>query len=428
MLNRKEPPIFHPIEGIPFLHPQRSELPNGVKVFLFDSGKQDIVRIQWVFDNSEFNSNKPFVNQAVAGLLLEGTSTFNSAQIAEKADFYGAFLFPEYSFDHTSLTLFCLNKHVDELLPLVYEILTDSIFPEKELTTYIRNNKQKMRVALERNNYIARKEFNYALFGDSRYGYNAEVSDYDEINRKDLIEDFKSKIIPKNCTLFISGKVSSILIKKIHHIFGTQWENTQEKKELKVHIPDSVTQNLIHIDKPQSLQSAIRIGIRSISRNHLDFPGFQVLNTVLGGYFGSRLMLNIREDKGYTYGISSGVGSMQYASFFTIASEVGSDVCAATLNEIEFEINRLKNELISDEELMLVKNYILGSLMGSLENVFSHTDKFKQTHFSGLTLDYYLYYTEVVNSISSEELRILANRYLDFDKMVKVVVGKRFHN
>lgn len=425
MLNRQEPPVFHPIEGIPFLHPQRSELPNGVNVFLFDSGKQDIVRIQWVFENSNFDSNKPFVNQAVAGLLLEGTSTFNSAQIAEKADFYGAFLFPEYSFDHTSLTLFCLNKHVEKLLPLVYEILTDSIFPEKELATYIRNNKQKMRVALERNNYIARKEFNYALFGDSRYGYNAQVNDYDEINHKDLIKDFKNKVIPKNCTLFISGKVNPTLIKNIHHTFGTQWESTKEKEELKLHIPDAVPQNLIHVDKPKSLQSAIRIGMRSISRDHPDFPGLQVLNTVLGGYFGSRLMLNIREDKGYTYGIGSGVGSMQYASFFTIASEVGSDVCAATLKEIEIEVNRLKNELISDEELMLVKNYILGSLMGSLENVFSHTDKFKQVLFSGLTLEYYLYYTEVVNTISAEELRVLANRYFDFDKMTKVIVGKK---
>lgn len=425
MLNRKEAPVFHPIEGIPFLHPQRSELPNGIKVFLFDSGKQDIVRIQWVFENSAFDTNKPFTNQALAGLLLEGTSKFNSAKIAETADYYGAFLFPEYSFDHTSLTLFCLNKHVDKLLPLVYEILTDSIFPEKELATYIRNNKQKMRIALERNNYVARKEFSHALFGDSRYGYNATVSDYDEINREDLLSDFKNKIIPKNCTLFISGKVDPTLLKNIHHNFGEQWKSTKNKLSLTLRIPDSVSSDFIHIDKPKSVQSAIRIGMRSISRDHIDYPGFQVLNTILGGYFGSRLMLNIREDKGYTYGIGSGVGSMQFTSFFTIASEVGSDVGQATLKEIEFEVNRLKNELINDEELMLVKNYLLGSLMGSLENVFSHTDKFKQVLFSGLTLDYYLYYTEVVNTISAEDLKVLANRYLNFDKMTKVVVGKQ---
>ena len=136
-------------------------------------------------------------------------------------------------------------------------------------------------------------------------------------------------------------------------------------------------------------------------------------------------MMNIREEKGYTYGIGSGIGVMEFASFYTIASEVGTDVCTATLTEIEKEIKLLNTELVGDEELTLVKNYILGSLMGSLENVFSHTDKYKQIYFSGLTLDYYLYYTEVVKNITAEDLKTLANRYLNYDKMTKVIVGKK---
>jgi predicted Zn-dependent peptidase len=357
-------------------------------------------------------------------MLLEGTSKFSSAQIAEKADFFGAFLYPEYSFDHTSLTLFSLNKHVEKLIPLVFDILTDSIFPEKELKTYVRNNKQRLRIALEKNDYVARKKFNSILFGDSRYGYDHQESDFNSIKRTDLIKEFNEKFIPKNCTLFISGKIDPVLLKNLSVTFGEEWENSKEKQKLQLHIPDFVPSELVLVEKPKALQSAIRLGSRTISRSHPDFPGLQVLNTILGGYFGSRLMMNIREEKGYTYGIGSGIASMEHASFFTIASEVGADVCVATLTEIEKEISRLNNELVDGGELTLVRNYILGSLMGSLENVFSHTDKFKQTYFSGLTLDYYLYYTEVVNTISSSELRDLANRYLDFDKMVKVIVGK----
>src|SRR5690554_92851 len=426
MLNRTHAPAFHPIEGIPFLHPQEFELKNGLKVFLFDSGEQEIVRVQWVFENSNFDPLKPLLNSSLAGMLLEGTTKFSSAQIAEKADFFGAFLHPEYSFDHTSLTLFSLNKHVEKLIPLVFDILTDSIFPEKELKTYVRNNKQRMRISLERNDYVARKKFNHVLFGDSRYGYDHQESDFNTIKRTDLIKAFNENFIPKNCVMFISGKIDPALLKNLSTTFGEKWENGTEKQEFEIHIPESIPSELVLVEKPKSLQSAIRLGNRSISRSHPDFPGLQVLNTILGGYFGSRLMMNIREEKGYTYGIGSGVASMEYASFFTIASEVGTDVCAATLTEIEKEIHRLNTELVDGGELTLVRNYILGSLMGSLENVFSHTDKFKQTYFSGLTLDYYLYYTEVVNTISSKELRDLANRYLDFDKMVKVVVGSKF--
>jgi predicted Zn-dependent peptidase len=426
MLNRTHAPAFHPIEGIPFLHPQEFELKNGVKVFLFDSGEQEIVRIQWVFENTDFDIEKPLINSALAGMLLEGTSKFSSAQIAEKADFFGAFLHPEYSFDHTSLTLFSLNKHVEKLIPLVFDVLTDSIFPEKELKTYIRNNKQRLRISLEKNDYVARKKFNHVLFGDSRYGYDRQESDFDKVKRKDLQKAFSEKFVPKNCTLFISGKIDPALLKNLSVTFGEKWENGKEKQAFEIHIPESMPSDLVLVEKPNSLQSAIRLGNRSIPRSHPDFPGLQVLNTILGGYFGSRLMMNIREEKGYTYGIGSGIASMEYASFFTIASEVGTEVCTATLTEIEKEINRLNTELVGEEELTLVKNYILGSLMGSLENVFSHTDKFKQVYFSGLTLDYYLYYTEVVNAISSKELKSLANRYLDFDRMVKVVVGQKF--
>src|SRR5690606_23245225 len=133
--------------------------------------------------------------------------------------------------------------------------------------------------------------------------------------------------------------------------FGKQWEKTNRKLPGE-NLPAIRNEaDLIFIEKPQALQSAIRLGHRSIQRSHPDFPGFQVLNTALGGYFGSRLMANIREDKGYTYGIGSGIASMQYAGFFTISTEVGTAVCAATLQEIKKEIDRLKVERIGAEEL-----------------------------------------------------------------------------
>ncbi|MDP9047633.1 MAG: insulinase family protein, partial [Bacteroidota bacterium] len=177
-------------------------------------------------------------------------------------------------------------------------------------------------------------------------------------------------------------------------------------------------------EKPDALQSAIRMGRRVINRTHPDFPALQVLNTVLGGYFGSRLMANIREDKGYTYGIGSGMTSLKQTGSIFIATEVGADVCKAAITEIEKEVNLLRTELIPEAELSLVRNFMLGSLLGSLENVFSHADKFKNLYFAGLDYDYYDRYIEVVKTVSAEELKKLAERYLDINRFYKVIVGK----
>ena len=135
-------------------------------------------------------------------------------------------------------------------------------------------------------------------------------------------------------------------------------------------------------------------------------------------------MANIREDKGYTYGIGSGLSSLNKGGALFIATEVGADVCRDAIAEIEKEINLLKTELVSEDELSLVRNYMLGSLLGSLENVLSHADKFKNIYFSGLDYDYYDRYTQVIKSITAKEVLQMANKYLDLDKFYKVIVGK----
>jgi predicted Zn-dependent peptidase len=179
------------------------------------------------------------------------------------------------------------------------------------------------------------------------------------------------------------------------------------------------------IEKSEALQSAIRIGQIMINRTHPDFPALQVLNAILGGYFGSRLMANIREDKGYTYGIGSALVSLQSTGYFFIASEVGADVCGSAIQEIEKEVKRLQTELVDQEELKLVKNYMMGSMLGSLENAFSHADKFKNIHFFGLGYDYYDRYVHTLKNVQSEDLLNLANQYLNFDQFEKVIVGKQ---
>ncbi|MFC7526626.1 M16 family metallopeptidase [Parapedobacter sp. GCM10030251] len=425
MLDRTNQPPFHSVSGINLIEPQQITFPNGLKVFVFDSGEQDMVRIEWIIGHLFTREDQTLLNTGICELLPEGTPTLSSAQIAELIDFHGAFLIPELGYDQSSLTLFSLNRHLENLLPVVKDLLTNAVFPEKELTTYVRNNKQKLQVSLQKNSFVARRLFNKSLFGSVRYGYVPEVSDYDGLTRECLLGLFRQQYTPINCTLVVSGKITPEVMNHLERLFGNDWgdrDGTVSATQMpKVLAPDGALTLDVRDD---AMQSAIRMGSLSIQRSHPDFPGLQVLNTVLGGYFGSRLMANIREDKGYTYSISSGLVSLKHGAFFTLASEVGVTVTAPTLGEIEREVNKLRMEPISEKELSVVRNYTMGNLLGSLENVFSHADKFKNVYFSGLGLDYYDYFTSVVNTITPDELLHLANKYLDYDGMVKVVVGK----
>ena len=160
-----------------------------------------------------------------------------------------------------------------------------------------------------------------------------------------------------------------------------------------------------------------------ISSTHVDYAGMQVLNTVFGGYFGSRLMSNIREDKGYTYGIGSSVVPLRKEGYFCISSEVGVDVRAAAVNEIYLELKRLRTELVPESELNLVRNYMLGSFQRNIDGPFSLADRFKSILTAGMGYEYYTRYLETIQNITAEELLRLASTHLHEDSLYELVVG-----
>ncbi|MDT3402600.1 M16 family metallopeptidase [Mucilaginibacter terrae] len=423
MLDRTIAPQSQAVNNINLIEPGHTALANGCQVYWFNSGDQDLVRIEWIFGNLRYNAAKPLLNMAVNTMLTEGTSKLTGSQIADSIDYYGAFLQAEYGYDQSEVILYSLTRHLEHTLPVVLDILTDSQFPQHELDTFIRNQQQKLQVSLQKNDILARRAFNKAVYGNTIYGLGASATDYQQLQRADMLAHFKQMYQPANCTLVISGKVDEATLKQITGAF-TNWQNSTEPADTTQPPIAPVTERFFYTEKPDALQSAIRMGLPMVYRSHPDFPALQVLNTVLGGYFGSRLMANIREDKGYTYGIGSGISSLKHGAAFFIATEVGADVCRNAIEEIEKEVNLLKTELISEEELSLVRNYMLGSILGSLENVFSHADKFKNVYFAGLGLDYYDRYSEIIKTVTAEELKSLANKYWDFDQFYKVIVGK----
>jgi predicted Zn-dependent peptidase len=424
MIDRKLAPDFKAIDNITLIRPEHKKLDNGCNVYCFNSGDQELVRIEWIFSNLRFDAAKPLLNMAVNTMLTEGTNTLTAAQIADKIDFYGAFLQVDYGYENSQVTLYSLNKHLHHTLPVIIDILTNSVFPEKELETFKRNQQQKLQVSLQKNDVVARRDFNKAIYGETIYGLGASFDNYKSLQRDDMQAHYKQMYQPSNCSIVIAGKIEPAALVLITDTFDKGWINGAISADTTQPELQPAKDLFYFTEKPDALQSAIRIGLPVINRNHPDFQSLQILNTILGGYFGSRLMANIREDKGYTYGIGSGLSSFKQGGAFFIATEVGADVCKSAINEIEKEINRLKTELVPDEELSLVRNYMLGSLLGSLENVLSHADKFKSIYFAGLDYDYYDRYALTVKNITADKLKELANTYFNFDQFYKVIVGK----
>ena len=424
MIDRTLAPAFKQVEQIQLIKAEPYVLDNDIKLYIINGGEQELIRIELVFNNVNWNPAKPLQAYAVNAMLVDGTSTLSAREIAERVDYYGAFLQTDYNYDYSTVTLFTLTKHLEAILPVLKSIVTDSVFAESELETFKTNQKQKLLVNLEKNDFQGRRIFNNVLFGNSIYGYKTDSSDYDLLNRHQLLEYFKTAYQPANCTIVASGKITSAAVNLLNNFFGRDWEaGADTTPNIFSFKPGAGTEH--YFERPEALQSAIRLGRLSVDRSHPDFPGLQVLNTVLGGYFGSRLMANIREDKGYTYGIGSAVVSLQNGGYFVIGSEVGAQVCTAALGEIEKEIRILQTQLIPQPEIDLVRNYMMGSLLGSLENALSHGDKFKNIFFSGLGYDYYERYIQTVRGITVEELQQLAFKYLDLNDLEKVIVGKK---
>lgn len=424
MLNRTIAPLTHDIQNISLMQPEALVFDNGLRVFVFHTHTQELVKAEFVFHHIFDGSENALLHTCLSHMLKEGTKTRTSKQIAEEIDFYGAYLMPEYSFDQSSLTLYSLNKHLESVLPVVHDILNQVTFPESELETYIRNNKQTLQISLQKKDYLARRIFFKQLFGGSRYGEIPTEKAYDQLNREDLFSLYRKQVQPQNCTLIISGNITDTVLMQIRMLFDGQWENTavdtyDTAPDFPIFKPDTIVEK-----RADALQSAIRLGMPSINRMHPDFPAVQFVNTLFGGYFGSRLMQNIREEKGFTYSIGSAFASLQHSGFFTIAAEVGVDNTEATLTEIEKEFRKLRESRPTEQEIALVKNYRLGAILGSVESIFSHADKFKAVYFYGLDLSYYERYTEIVRNMTTADVQHIANQYFDYDRLLKIVVGK----
>ena len=425
MLDRK---IFPTIEeavhfDLQLKNCDRFTLDNKVPVYAMNAGAQDVVMVEWVFDAGNWYDKQPMVAATTNFLIKNGTTSKSAYQINDFFEFHGAYLNRSCYNETASITLHCLSKHLETLLPVVREIIETSIFPAEELAIYIQNQKQRLSVNLQKCDFIANRLIDEYLFGINHpYGTYSNAEDYDALNTDLLKAFYKQYYLNGSCKIFVAGKMPIGYESMLNKAFGTLPLHADAPVVVEHPVVTASQKKVEIINDENGVQGAIRMARPFPNRHHPDFQKAHVLNTLFGGFFGSRLMSNIREDKGYTYGIHSYFQNHVHASAWMISTEAGRDVCAATIAEVLKEMELLRNELVDMEELNLVRNYMIGSLLGDLDGPFQLIGRWKNYVLNGLDENYFYKSIETIKSVTPQELQILANTYLQPDDFYELVV------
>ncbi len=416
MLNRTiAPPIKDAVHFNLQLKPyEHFTLDNGVPVYAVDGGVEDVLQLELVFYAGNWFEQQHLVASATNSLIKNGTVNKTAFEINEHFEYHGAFFNKSCYNETATLTLHTLNKHLSNLLPLMQELITEATYPEQELAIYKQNKKQSLLVSLKKSDFVAGRTLDACVYGEAHpYGKRSKAEYYDALTVEGLRQYYQQYYVNGQCAIFVAGKMPADIKQLLNGHFGQlALKAPVYKLPLWPTSPTAERKIRLQVDA-NAVQGAIRIGRPAPSRNHPDFIKLLVLNNIFGGYFGSRLMSNIREDKGYTYGISSYLQNHMQETMLLVATETGVDVCQAAIDEVYKEMELLRTELVGEEEMSLVRNYMIGTILGDLDGPFHIIGRWKNIILNGLTESYFYNNMDAIKNTTAEEIRALAQKYLD---------------
>ncbi len=393
---------------------------NGVKIYTLPTDDFEVVRFTFVFRAGTAMQHKPFTASATANMLGEGSALFSAQQIAEQLDFYGSYFDVNIDRDYSYISFCSLSKFFEPTYNVAREIILRPSFPEKELSVYCSKRKQNLAIERRKVETQSRELFAQALFGKEHpYGISADEALYDNVRREDLIALYNELYTANNCFVVCSGRIDEQVIEAL----GKLIEELPASESRTVEFGAPVSTPTLHRDIASALQSSIRIGRLLFPRTHPDFVGMQVVAAALGGYFGSRLMYNLREQHGYTYGVMAAMVNFEREGYLAIATQVAREHRNDALREIYHEIERLREEPLPDDELQMVKNVMTGEILRILDGPFGIADVTIENIMCGMDNSATERNVELIAAITPAEIQRLAKKYLAREKLIEVVVG-----
>lgn len=419
----KAPAIKNPDEFEITLPPCDSfTLKNGAPVYFVNGGAEDVMKIEWVFSAGNCYEDRPAVASAVNRLLKAGTTRLTAYELSKHFEFYGAFLSTACFNEHAVVTLEVLTKHIREVLPVVSEIFAESVFPDNEIQVFVKNSSQRLKVNLRKCEFVANQHIGEMLYGaEHPYGKKTTIADLKALDQSAMIAFYEHFYKDAECKIFAAGRLPQNFRQIMDNYFGDLKLNAQKALPGMTRQPATEKIQRLPIND-QGVQAAIRIARQFPQRKDPDFKPAMVLNALLGGYFGSRLMSNIREDKGYTYGIYSFIQAHLRASSWMVSTEAGVDVAEATVTEIFKELAQLQETAASQEEMRLVKNYLIGHQLASLDGPFNIIGRWKSLVLNEVDEEFFYETIDVIKSVTAKDLQALAIKYFDPEAFYQLTV------
>lgn len=418
-VDRTKTPLLHEIQKIELLEPKVLPMGTHSEWIWMNDVNDETVQLTLVF-NAGTIQGEMLIASITNALLFSGTATKTSTDISDELSKLGAYFSSKIEKEESSVSVFCLREYFDEVMTIVIDAIENVTFLDDEITEVRQDKKQAFLLGQKKSSWLATRLFTQNLCANKEnYSRISELSDYDVFNRQQLI-DFHQQYYLKGLkqVICIANLEEAIIQKWVTKL--SKWNDVSPTDYIE-NIENQPTEIYQEMDK--MVQTSLRIGIPLFNRTNPDYVKMYVLNTVLGSYFGSRLMANLREDKGYTYGIGSSIGSFLNAGYLSIGADVKKEVREDALTQIKYEIQRLKEELISEDELNLVKNYIVGQFLQMADGSDAMTMLFIASRKYGMDNTYYDRFLAEVKAVTSEELQEAANQYLIMEKATIIMVG-----
>jgi len=425
MISRKTPPSTTPLGSLPAINPHVDYLGTGVPIYFLNGGVDDVVKLQLIFRAGTNNESLPLAASAVVKLLKGGTSTKSALQIEEWLDYYGASFNAVALNDIISVSVSMLSKHLSPVLKILPEIIFQPKFPAGELALEMHNMLTQFTVSLDKVDFLARRQFKSQIFGPKHpYGFLLEPDHFKAVDREHLLEYHKTWITPENLMFVVSGKLPNNMMALMRDSFGDYCTfSSAPVAQNPVAFDVTPGQQKMYIEKPGAIQSALRLGGRTINKKHPDYIKLEITNALLGGFFGSRLMTNIRQEKGLTYGIHSALVSMIHDGFFFISAQTANTGLSEALHEIYNEIEALRQEPPDKMELDNLRNYLAGQLLRNFDGPFAMAQRLKEVLIFDLEFDFYNKFLETIHAITPEEVQKTAFTYFNPGEMFETIAG-----
>ncbi len=424
---RKTPPTLPAPRPFKMAPVTSYKLDNGLQVELVPDHRFPFVTVSLgIKAGSCYESpDKLGLADITADMLTEGTSTKKSREIADEIDFIGGGMKASSDYDFTLLSGSALSKYTDRLFNLMSDVLLHPSFPEDELQLKKTNLLQELAMKRSEPDFLVEERFNRVVFGNHPYAVVAPTpKTVQAINRKDL-QDFHSRFyLPNESVLIVVGDFDEQKLREvINSHFNSDWKTGHLPIAQLPNAPQQHGRHIYLVDRPGSVQSSIHLGNVAIKKTDPDYFPMLVTNEILGGATQARLFLNIREQKGYTYGAYSEMAARREPGSFSAEAEVRTEVTAPSLEEFLYELDRIRNVRVTDKELKDAKNYIVGSFQLGLETQSGLAQRLLEAKLYDLPSDYLEKYTEKVMAVNADDVRRVARRLIDIDNIVIAVVG-----